>query len=90
VPGGEPAGFVTVVLHSSEVGEIDMLAVAPEAQRQGIGQRLIDTALDYMRSEGVKRAELGAGGDPGHAAARHTYERAGFVGLPLVHYYKEL
>lgn len=67
-----------------------MLAVDPTAQRQGIGRRLIETALDYMRSEGVTRAELGTGGDPGHAAARRAYERAGFVGLPLVHYYKEL
>ncbi|MCL2796347.1 MAG: GNAT family N-acetyltransferase [Microbacteriaceae bacterium] len=85
-----PVGFVTVVMHSAEVGEIDMLAVDPRAQRQGIGQKLIETALDYMRSQGARRAELGTGGDPGHAAARRAYERAGFVGLPLVHYYKEL
>lgn len=90
VSEGTPVGFVTVVLHSSEAGEIDMLAVAPEAQRRGIGQTLIETALDYMRSQGVTRAELGTGGDPAHAAARRAYERAGFVGLPLVHYYKQL
>lgn len=90
VRAGRPVGFVTVVLHSAEVGEIDMLAVDPEAQRQGIGRRLIDTALDFMRSQGIMRAELGTGGDPGHAAARRAYERAGFVGLPLVHYYKQL
>lgn len=90
VSADKPVGFVTVVLHSAEVGEIDMLAVDPEVQRHGIGQRLIDTALDFMRSQGVARAELGTGGDPGHAAARRAYERAGFVGLPLVHYYKQL
>jgi hypothetical protein len=30
------------------------------------------------------------GGDPGHAAARATYERAGFAALPVVRYFKEL
>ena len=35
-------------------------------------------------------AHIATGGDPGHAAARHTYEKAGFTALPLVRYYKEL
>ena len=83
-------GFVTVVLHDADQGEIDMLAVDPARQRNGIGQKLIDTALEFMRTHGVTHGELGTGGDPGHAAARRAYERAGFVGLPLVHYYKQL
>ena len=87
---GATIGFVTVVLHDADRGEIDMLAVDPDRQRTGIGQKLIDTALDFMRAHGVTHAELGTGGDPGHAAARRAYERAGFVGLPLVHYYKQL
>jgi hypothetical protein len=39
---------------------------------------------------GETLVQLGTGGDPGHAPARHTYEKAGFTPLPLVRYYKEL
>ena len=30
------------------------------------------------------------GGDPGHAAARRTYEKAGCVLLPIARYFKNL
>ena len=33
---------------------------------------------------------LATGGDPGHAPARRTYERAGFTGCPQVWYAKRL
>ena len=35
-------------------------------------------------------AVVGTGGDLGHAPARRVYEKAGFVGLPLVRYYARL
>jgi len=38
----------------------------------------------------VGLAVVGTGGDPGHAPARRVYEKAGFVGLPLVRYYASL
>jgi hypothetical protein len=43
-----------------------------------------------MREGGMKVVEVGTGGDEGHAAARRTYEKAGFTGLPLVRYYQKL
>jgi hypothetical protein len=30
------------------------------------------------------------GGDPGHAPARHTYEKSGFQLLPVARYFKKL
>ncbi|MEU4741794.1 GNAT family N-acetyltransferase [Actinosynnema sp. NPDC023658] len=80
-------GFVAVRV---EDGEIHMLAVDPEHQRQGIGSALTDLALDLLRRAGVALAVVGTGGDPGHAAARRTYERAGFTPFPQVRYYRRL
>jgi len=89
--GDEPAGFVAVVLHhETRSGEIEMLAVDPAHQRQGIAEALITFAVDRMRAAGMALAEIGTGGDPGHAPARHAYEKAGFTALPQVRYYKAL
>lgn len=88
---GKPAGFVTVVMNKeSKVGEIDLLAVDPNYQGQNIGTELNLYALDFMKEHGMIFAEVGTGGDPGHAPARRAYEKAGFTGLPLVRYYKML
>ena len=39
---------------------------------------------------GMKVAVVETGGDPGHAAARRTYEKAGYVLLPIARYFKNL
>ena len=89
--GERPAGFVALRIHPDDgTGEIDMLAVDPPAQRQGIGTALTSFALERLREAGVRLAVVGTGGDPGHAPARRVYERSGFVGLPLVRYYARL
>jgi ribosomal protein S18 acetylase RimI-like enzyme len=88
VAAGEVAGFVAVHLPDGEEhGEIYMLAVAPAHQGEGIGVRLTQLATDHMRAAGRKLAIVNTGGDPGHAPARATYERAGFVSLPQRQYY---
>lgn len=87
--GGEPTGFVALVLnHEDRSGEIEMLAVDPAHQRQGIAAALIDFAVDRMRAAGTTLAAIGTGGDPGHAPARRAYEKAGFTAMPQVRYYK--
>ena len=86
---GAVAGFVAYGV-SGERGAIQMIAVHPDYQRQGIGTELTTFALEKMKKAGAKLAEVGTGGDDGHAAARKTYEKAGFTALPLVTYYKEL
>jgi ribosomal protein S18 acetylase RimI-like enzyme len=85
-----PAGFVAIRIGSDGTGEIDMIAVDPAAQGQGIGTALTQFALRVMRDSGVRLAIVATGGDPGHAPARRTYEKAGFTGLPLVRYYARL
>jgi GNAT superfamily N-acetyltransferase len=92
---GRPVGFAAVVHHDETYdepcsGEIEMIAVDPDHQRHGIGDRLIAHALDGMRRAGLRLAVVATGGDPGHAPARAAYEKAGFTGLPLVRYYQAL
>jgi ribosomal protein S18 acetylase RimI-like enzyme len=88
---GRPVGFVAVRIDADvQTGEIYMLAVDPLVQRQGIGTALTSFAVQGLRDAGVRLVEVGTGGDPGHAPARRVYEKAGFVGLPLVRYYARL
>ena len=85
-------GFVAVELHHPErsMGEITMLAVDPDYQGGGIGTALTEFALDRLKDAGMKVAMVETGGDPGHAAARRTYEKAGYVLLPIAKYFKNL
>ena len=91
VEAGAVAGFVAVRLHlESSMGEIYMIAVDPDHQRRGIATALTEFALDWMRRSGMSVAMVETGGDPGHAPARATYEKAGFGLLPVARYFKKL
>ena len=80
-------GFVNVIFDEAESsGEIYMIAVDPAAQRRGIATALTELALDEMRARGLTLAIVATGGDPGHAPARATYEKAGFTACPQVWY----
>ena len=87
VVNGAVGGFVNVIFDEAESsGEIYMIAVDPDAQRRGIATALTDLALDEMRARGLTLAIVATGGDPGHAPARATYEKAGFTACPQVWY----
>ncbi len=58
-----------------EIGVISWLYVTPEARGAGAGGVLVDEALGWMRSRGLRRAELFV--VAGNGAAVRTYERAG-------------
>jgi ribosomal protein S18 acetylase RimI-like enzyme len=89
--GGRPVGFVVVAVRDDPPrGEIYMIAVDPGHQNRGIGLELVNFAVDRIAELGLPLAEIGTGGDPGHAPARHVYEKAGFTPVPLVRYYKAL
>src|ERR1700688_1619585 len=91
VDGNTVLGFATVVIHrSGTTGEVDMIAVDPAAPRQGVARALTEHALAQMREVGCSLAVVATGRDEGHAPARAVYESAGFTGLPLVRYYREL
>jgi ribosomal protein S18 acetylase RimI-like enzyme len=85
-------GFVAVELHHPErdMGEISILGVDPDHQGAGIGTALTEFALDRLKDAGMRVAMVETGGDPGHAAARRTYEKAGCTLLPVARYFKNL
>ncbi|MEG4805329.1 GNAT family N-acetyltransferase [Microcoleus sp. ARI1-B5] len=84
-------GFVAVKLDlDSSMVEIYTIAVDPDFQNRGIGSALIKFALLWMKNAGMSVAMLETGGDPGHAAARRTYEKLGFGLLPIARYFKKL
>jgi ribosomal protein S18 acetylase RimI-like enzyme len=91
IDAGSTVGFVAVKLHSDDsMGEIYMIAVDPDFQGRGIGSALTEFVLDWMKAAGMSIAMVETGGDPGHAPARHTYEKAGFELFPVARYFKKL
>lgn len=83
------AGFTAAKLHESDrMGEIHMLAVDPPFQRRGIASRLTEAATRWIADAGMTTVMVETGGDPGHAPARATYEKAGFTLLPISRYFK--
>ena len=89
---GGAVGFVAVDVFDPKrtMGEITILAVDPNHQDGGIGTALTEFALERLKDDGMKVAMVETGGDPGHAAARRTYEKAGYVLLPIARYFKNL
>ena len=74
---GENVGCVMLVRDSDEVARIRLLLVDPKARGLGLGKRLVDECVTFARQAGYKRVTLWT-----HsilAAARHTYEKAGFT-----------
>ncbi len=88
---GLTVGFVAVKLHLEDsMGEIYMVAVDPDFQGHGIGSALVEFALAQMKDAGMSIAMVETAGDPGHAPARHMYEKAGFELFPVARYFKPL
>jgi len=89
--GSLPVGFAAATLHPDRLmGEIWMLAVDPDFQRQGAAAALTRTATDWLASRGMRVAMVETGGDPGHAPARRVYQRAGYTELPVARFFKTL
>lgn len=84
-------GFVGVRVHPEDrMGEIHIIAVAPDYQNRGIGQSLMTFAEERCRSRGMKMMMVETGGDGGHEPARRIYEAFGFQQWPVARYFKPL
>lgn len=87
----KPVGFVACDLNLQDrTAEVQLIAVSPDYQNQGIGTALNRFALERMKESGVRLTHVDTGGDPSHAPARRAYEKAGYVAMPLVRYFKSL
>ena len=86
-----PVGWVCARIHpEDQMGEIYVIAVDPEYQRRGVGQRLMEHASALSKDAGMRMVMVETGGDSGHAPARALYESEGFVRWPVAWYFKDL
>jgi GNAT superfamily N-acetyltransferase len=78
VLGGRIEGSITIDgRHAEDAGAHLRWFIMSDALRgKGIGNQLIDTAIEFCRGTGYKRVFLGT--FEGLNAARHLYEKAGF------------
>lgn len=75
-----PEGSTYRELAAPGEGEFRMLAVAPTAQRQGVGLALVELALDRFRADGVRTVVLSS--LDMMAGAHRIYDRLGFSRAP--------
>ncbi len=84
-------GFIGLRFHhADQMGEIHIIAVSPDHQRQGIGQALLDFADQKFRTAGLKMVMVETGDDSGHQPAKEAYESFGFQRWPVARYFKQL
>lgn len=84
-------GFVAFTANpDTGMGVVEMLGVDPDHQGHGLGTQLSTLAFDALRDAGMRVAMVETGGDPGHAPARRTYEKAGCTLLPIARYFTAL
>jgi ribosomal protein S18 acetylase RimI-like enzyme len=89
--GNSVLGYVGLRRHPDDrMGEICIIAVDPEYQRQGVGRRLIEFAERRIREEGMTMVLVETVGDSGHEPARRAYETSGYERWPVVRYFKRL
>lgn len=77
-PHGELLGFhwTKVADPAAGLGEVYVVAVAPQGQGRGLGRLLTAAGLHYLASRGLDTVELYVEGD--NAAALRTYSGLGF------------
>ncbi|WP_411892577.1 GNAT family N-acetyltransferase [Yoonia sp. SDW83-1] len=84
-------GFIGLRSHPEDaMGEIHIIAVDPDQQRNGVATALMSFASDEFRRGGLKMVMVETGGDPGHEPSRAAYESFGFHPWPVARYFKEL
>jgi predicted N-acetyltransferase YhbS len=73
IQGNEIIGTVTTTCYGRELAWIGMMLVRPDCQRRGIGQSLMNAAVEYLRSESIQCIMLDA-----TPAGQPLYEKLGF------------
>lgn len=89
--GDRVSGFMGLRVHEEDsMGEIYVIAVHPDCQRQGIGSALMSFAFDWLRRRDLAMVMVETGGDEGHAQSRASYESVGFERYPVARYFRKL
>jgi GNAT superfamily N-acetyltransferase len=88
---GKVAGWIGGKIHNEDrMGEIYILAVAPDFQLRGIARKLMNHILEFMRDQNLAMVMVETGDDSGHSASRSTYESAGFERWPVARYFRKI
>lgn len=75
--GEEILGYITMRIDRANLrGRIPNMAVVESARGLGLGRRLIQHALDFMRDEGLKLAQIETMAS--NAIGQHLYPSCGF------------
>lgn len=77
---GEVVGCVALVPMPDFCYEVAKMAVTPDVQGQGIGRKLLESAVAWGHEQGAKRLFLGS--NTRLTPALRLYESAGFQHLP--------
>jgi GNAT superfamily N-acetyltransferase len=79
--GDAIVGTTTVIVYTTPFwikARLDEVVVDAGARGQGVGEALVNAALEIGRERGAQVAELQSGRGPQRAAAHRLYERLGF------------
>lgn len=76
-PQGDLQGFVSLRELADGSGRIGLLATLPEAQGLGVGQRMIEAAMDWCRARRLSRLHIAT--QLGNLPALRLYHRCGGV-----------
>jgi N-acetylglutamate synthase-like GNAT family acetyltransferase len=79
-----PAGCVALEQASEDVCYLERLAVLPAFRGKGLGEALVEHAIDKARELGVRRVELGM--VAAQEELRRWYEKLGFVVTNVVRF----
>ncbi len=83
---GYAAAHAEELHDGSRLGVIDSLFVEPEARSVGVGEALINLALDWCRSRGCTGVDAVA--LPGNRATKNFFEESGFTARLLVMHHR--
>ena len=75
--GGTIVGSAAIVYVEKSIAQLRWFFVEPEYQNKGIGNKLMQTALDFCRENNYQSIFLWT--FMGLDAARHIYDKAGFT-----------
>jgi GNAT superfamily N-acetyltransferase len=79
--GDEVVGTTTVIVYTTPFwikARLDEVVVDAGARGKGVGEALVNAALDVGRERGAQVAELQSGRGAARVAAHRLYERMGF------------
>ena len=87
---GEVVGYVSTRIDpATKIGGIPNISVLPTYQKQGLGQKLLETALDYMAGQGMLYARIETLAQ--NEAGQHLYPKVGFQEVARqIHYIRRL